>query len=269
MLSTQLQDLNRRLGKSGLWRLAVLFPITLSWWWSCCCTQKGSGISMSESSFQVTVWTILCLYQEMGNLFVFSKEVLWNFHQQNYSGKCLLSLGFLERSNERTQLQLNILCCLKRGQYSFSSMRWVQSVCFMLCLQHQQPLSETYCKDFSLNYQPLANHWPLLWVSNLILSSLQTLLHQITIVQCLLQVVWHFPHSRGDLRFCPPHLWEGGWSIAAWLAVAFCQAAIPCNLQWVLGGGIWSLLFEPCLSSASASYPGHSYPYFELQTNIW
>lgn len=203
MLSTQLQDLNRRLGKSGLWRLAVLFPITLSWWWSCCCTQKGSGISMSESSFQVTVWTILCLYQEMGSLFVFSKEVLWNFHQQNYSGKCLLSLGFLERSNERTQLQLNILCYLKKGQYSFASMRWVQSVCFMLCLQHQQPLSETYCKDFSLNYQLLANHWPLLWVSNLILSSLQTSLHQITIVQCLLQVVWHFPHSRGDLKVLP------------------------------------------------------------------
>lgn len=230
---------------------------------------SGGGISMSEScpksSFQVTVWTILYLslpYQEMGNLSVFSKEVLWNFHQQNYSGECVLSLDVSERSGERTQLQLNILCCLKRGQYSFASMRWVQSVCFTLCLQHQQPLSETYYKDLSLKYQPLANHWPLLWVSDLILSSLQTLLHQITIVQCLLQVVWCFPHSRWDLRFCPPQLQEGGWSIAASLAIAFCH-----SLQWT--GGVWSLLFEPCLSSASAWYPGHSYLNFELQTNSW
>lgn len=164
----------------------------------------------------------------------------------------VLCLGFSERNDERTQLQLNFLCYLKRGQYSFTSMRLVQSVCFMLCLQHQQQLSETYCKDFSLKYQPLANHWPLLWVSDLILSSLQTLLHQITVVQCLLQVVCHFPHSRWDLRLCPPHVQEGSWSTAALVCSCIFQAAIPCT-----SSGCWE--DWRCLKSALWTMPIFSF----------
>lgn len=188
---------------------------------------SGSGILLSESGFQVIVWTNLYLYQEMRNLCFLRK------YSEIFTSRIIqvnvLHLGFSERHDERTKLQFKFSLLFKERTVFFHKHE-MSAVCFMLCLQHQQPLSETYCKDFSLKYQPLANHWPLLWVSDLILSPLQTLLDQITVVQCLLQVVWHLPHSRWDLRFYPPLLQEDDWSIAAWLAAEFCQAVIPCNL---------------------------------------
>lgn len=160
MLNIQLQDFNRRIGKSSLWRWAVLFPITLSLWCSYCCSWIGSGISMSEScldsSLQVTA-PFFSFIRKVGILFAFLKEVLWIFYQQNYLGKCVLSLSFSERSYERIQLQLNVVCYWKREEYSFTSLRWVA-----VYLLHAVSAASAGTikdlgnyKDFIRKYQPL------------------------------------------------------------------------------------------------------------------